>query len=77
MSLAAAASAAAAARLRRSGLANQLPLTLRPTIDNVKNVIFYYLLFKYLVKGWRRLVAHGPVHTVLDGWRWLSLVRSL
>ena len=78
MSLAAAASAAAAAaRLRRSSLANQLPLTLRLTIDNAKNVIFYYLLFKYLLKGWRRLVAHGPLHTVLDGWRWLSLVRDL
>ena len=63
------------ARLQRSNLAIQLPLAL--TIGNLKNVIFYYLLVKYTLKCWRRLVALGPVQAVVDGWRWLSLVRSL
>ena len=63
------------ARLRHSSLAKQLPLAL--TIDNVKNVVFYYLLLKFLLKRWRHLVAHGPVQTVVDGWRWLSLVCGL
>ena len=64
------------ARLQRqSSLARQPPLAL--TIGNLKDVIFYYLLVKYLLKRWRHLVVHGPVQTVVDGWRWLSLVRSL
>jgi sphinganine-1-phosphate aldolase len=61
--------------LRQSSLAKQPPLAL--TVGNLKDVIFYYLLVKYLLKRWRHLVAHGPVQTVVDGWRWLSLVRRL
>lgn len=62
-------------RLWQSNLPNQHPLAL--TVNTLKNVIFYSLLFKYTLKSWRRLVAHGTLQTVLDGWRWLSLVRSL
>jgi hypothetical protein len=63
------------ARLRRSSLAEQLPLAL--TIENLKNLIVYYLVVNYAFKCWRRIVTHGPVQTVVDGWRWLSLVRGL
>ena len=55
----------------------QQPLVLALTLDNLKNIIFYCLVVKYTLKCWHRLVAHGPVRTVVDGWRWLSLVRSL
>ena len=62
------------ARLWHTSLANQQPLVL--TVNTLKNVLFYYLAVKYTLKSWRHLVAHGPVQTVVDGWRWLSLVRS-
>jgi hypothetical protein len=62
-------------RLRLSNVAKQLPLALT-NIDNLKNAVFYYLVVRYILKGWRRVVAHGPVQTVVDGWRWLSLVRG-
>ncbi len=63
------------ARLWHSNLANQQPLAL--TVNTLKNVFFYYFVAKYTLKSWRHLVAHGPVQTAVDGWRWLSLVRSL
>jgi len=60
--------------LRQSILAKQLPLAL--TLNNLKNVIVYYLVVKYILKTWRHIVAYGPVQTLVNSWRWLSLVCS-
>jgi hypothetical protein len=62
-------------RLWRANLANQQSLAL--TVNTLKNLIFYYLVLKYTTKSWRHLVAHGTLQTVVDGWRYLSLVCSL
>jgi hypothetical protein len=44
------------------------------TLRGVKSAVFYYIIVRYLLKSYHHVVGNGVKQSVLDAWKWLSLV---
>jgi len=44
------------------------------TLSGVKSAVFYYIIVRYLLKSYHHVVGNGATQSVLDAWKWLSLV---
>ena len=45
------------------------------TLTGLKSAIFYYIIVRYLLKSYHHVIGNGVTQSVVDAWKWLSLVR--
>lgn len=61
-------------RSQSARLVLQYALQSLVTLSGVKSAVFYYIIVRYMLKSYHHVVGNGATQSVLDAWKWVSLV---
>jgi len=44
------------------------------TLSGLKSAVFYYVVARYFLKTYRHVIGNGAAKSVVDAYKWISLV---